>query len=319
MRRTLITNPRNRRLREARRLHRRRERDRTQRFLAEGEDLIEAAARSGRLPLEGFRLAGSGLGGREFADVSEDALATGCALSSGSKAIAVFEQRWAERPVGPLCLYLHGLSDPGNVGAAIRSAAAFGASCVALSPRCADPHSPKAVRASMGAIFAVHLARCSTPAELPGIRIALAPRGGVRLSELRGRLAGAAAPLCGGGPAGRRSPLSILVGAERDGLPPEIVRGCDEIARIPVEIDSLNAAMAATIALYELTREDIEGMGVIVEGARSSPAGRCLTGERIGGATGELIGGPTGELIGGADGLCGRSDESCERERADRC
>ncbi len=74
--------------------------------------------------------------------------------------IAVYEQRWSE-PSGPLCVYLHGVRDPGNVGTVLRSALAFGASCVALGPRCADPYSPKAVRASMGAIFAVALARAS--------------------------------------------------------------------------------------------------------------------------------------------------------------
>ncbi len=70
-------------------------------------------------------------------------------------------------------MYLHGVGDPGNVGTVLRSAQAFGASCVALGPGCADPHSPKAVRASMGAIFAVPLARVADVAELPGERIAL--------------------------------------------------------------------------------------------------------------------------------------------------
>ena len=93
-------------------------------------------------------------------------------LGSGTRAIGVYEQRFA-KPVGPLCVYLHGVGDPGNVGAVLRSALAFGASCVALGPGCADPHSPKAVRASMGAIFAVELARVGDISELPGARVAL--------------------------------------------------------------------------------------------------------------------------------------------------
>ncbi len=76
-------------------------------------------------------------------------------LGSGTRVIGVYEQRWAKVPVGPLCVYLHGVRDPGNVGTVLRSAQAFGASCVALGPGCADPYSPKAVRASMGAIFGV--------------------------------------------------------------------------------------------------------------------------------------------------------------------
>ena len=152
--------------------------------------------------------------------------------------IGVYEQRWG-RPAGPLCVYLHGVGDPGNVGTVMRSALAFGASCVALGPGCADPHSPKAVRASMGAIFAVELARAGSPAELPGGRIALAADAE---EPLRGPLAAA-----GGA-------VTLLIGAEREGLPAEVVAACESHARIPIAGESLNAAMAATVALYEMTR-----------------------------------------------------------------
>ena len=63
--------------------------------------------------------------------------------------MAVWEQRWAERPAA-LCVYLNGVRDPGNVGAIVRAADALGARSVALDPDCADPYSPKAVRASIG-------------------------------------------------------------------------------------------------------------------------------------------------------------------------
>jgi len=145
---------------------------------------------------------------------------------------------------GPLCVYLHGVGDPGNVGTVLRSARAFGASCVALGPGCADPHGPKAVRASMGAIFGVELARVSDASELPGERVAL--------------LAGASEPLRGAGEAGAgpgAAAITLLVGAEREGLPDEVVAACERTARIPIASDSLNAAMAATVALYEMTRQ----------------------------------------------------------------
>ena len=230
-----ITSPQNPRLKALRRLHTRRERARSGTFLVEGEDLIAAAEQAGRTPLAGYRLEGSQLGGEGFHDVERAALASVSALGSGSRVIGVYEQRWTT-PVGPLCLYLHGVGDPGNVGTVLRSAHAFGASCVALGPGCADPHSPKAVRASMGAIFTVPLARASDLSELPGERVAL--------------LAGATEPLRG--PA--LAPLTLLVGAERHGLPDDLVAACERSARIPIAGESLNAAMAATVALYEISR-----------------------------------------------------------------
>lgn len=235
-----IASPDNPKLKQLRRLQRRRERERAGAFLAEGEDLIEAARHAGRRPLEGYRLAGSGIGGDSFTDVEQRALASVCSLASGSRAIAVYEQRHLPAPVGPLCLYLHGVSDPGNVGAAVRSAHAFGASCVALGPRCADPHSPKAVRASMGAIFGVPLAKAAAIEQLPGQRVALVARRGTPLTQLE---------------RGGARDVSLLVGAEREGLPEEVIASCEQVAHIPIQAESLNAAMAATVALYEMTRD----------------------------------------------------------------
>jgi len=237
---THISSPQNPRLKSARRLHRGSERARCGRFLAEGEDLIAAARRSQRRAVEGYRLAGSGLGEESFHDVEPAALAKVSTLGSSTRVVGIYEQSWSE-PVGPLCVYLHGVGDPGNVGTVLRGAEAFGAASVALGPDCADPHSPKAVRASMGAIFAVRLARVSDLHELPGERIALVPDAEEALRGPRG-------------PIGRSRPVTLLVGAERDGLPAHVVASCDRTARIPIASESLNAAMAATVALYEMTR-----------------------------------------------------------------
>jgi RNA methyltransferase, TrmH family len=133
--------------------------------------------------------------------------------------------------------------DPGNVGAILRSAAAFGASCVAFGPGTADPYSPKAVRASMGAIFSLALCRTEVD-QLPGEKIALVPGAGVPLNVLWRST-----------PAYVMSSAKVLmIGAEREGLPGEVVAQADHVAHIPIQTDSLNAAMAATIALYEITR-----------------------------------------------------------------
>jgi RNA methyltransferase, TrmH family len=170
---TQIESLQNPRLKAIKRLQRKRERGRDGRFAAEGEDLVAAAEQAGWRAVEGYRVAGSGLGGEGFIDVDERALGVVSTLGSGTRVIGVYEQRWAKAAKGPLCVYLHGVGDPGNVGTVLRSAKAFGASSVALGPGCADPYGPKAVRASMGAIFDVEIARVEDVSELPGERVAL--------------------------------------------------------------------------------------------------------------------------------------------------
>jgi TrmH family RNA methyltransferase len=216
----VITSPHNDKLKEVRRLQRRRE----GRFVAEGEDLLRAAADAGWPAVYELR---SGI------DVEPELLDAVSGLGSGTRALGVYEQRWSAL-TGPLCVALWGVHDPGNVGAVLRSAGAFGASCVAIGPDSADPFGPKAVRASMGAIFSVPVARVASVAQLPAPRVALAARAG---ETLRGPGEG-----------------TLVVGAERTGLPEEVVGACDVVARIDIAGDSLNAAMAATIGLYEWTR-----------------------------------------------------------------
>jgi TrmH family RNA methyltransferase len=251
---TSITSPHNPRLKELRKLHRRRERDRSGLFLAEGEDLIAAAIAAGRPAVQGYRAAGTAIGGAGFDDVDPSVLLGVSTLGSGTRAIGVYEQRFTQ-PVGPLCVYLHGVADPGNVGTVLRSALAFGASSVALGPGCADPHSPKAVRASMGAIFQVVLARVSDVSELPGERCALVAGAGEPIWRVGEGIARGTSRAGGGASDGLALPeLTLLVGAERDGLPDDVVGACERVAHIPIASDSLNAAMAATAALYEMTR-----------------------------------------------------------------
>jgi TrmH family RNA methyltransferase len=233
-----ITSPHNDQLKEIRKLAERRWRDKLREFVAEGEDLLAAADAAGWEPVARLVAEGSGLAGDE---VAPPLLAEVSQLGSGTRAIGVYAQRWAPAPAGPLCVALWGVNDPGNVGTVLRGALAFGAASVALGPDTADPYGPKAVRASMGALFAVPVARVAAVDELPGRTIALIARGGEPLDMV---LAAAG-----------NDATTILVGAERAGLPDEIVAACDEVATIPlVAGDSLNAAMAATIALYECSR-----------------------------------------------------------------
>jgi TrmH family RNA methyltransferase len=231
-----ISSPHNRKLKEVRKLRqRRRWRERSGLFVAEGEDLLAAADGAGWDALERYCEAGSGLPGIE---VQSDLLASASGLASGTRTLAVFRERWSEQPLGPLCVYLHAPQDPGNVGTILRSAEAFGASSVVLSEGSADPFSPKAVRASMGAVFTVPLVRASID-DLPGLKVALVPGLGTPLGAL----------WADGEPPAQ---VSLLLGAERVGLPDEIVEQADQCAHIPARNDSLNVAMAATVALYDL-------------------------------------------------------------------
>jgi TrmH family RNA methyltransferase len=94
----------------------------------------------------------------------------------------------------------------------------------------------------MGAVFAVALARAEV-SELPGTTIALVAGEGEVLWRLCHTYIDAIA-----------KEATLMIGAERDGLPGEVVAQADHVAHIPIQTDSLNAAMAATVALYEITR-----------------------------------------------------------------
>ena len=230
-----ITSRHNEQLKEVRKLNQsRRWRERLGRFVAEGEDLLAAADSAGWQPVTRLCAEGSGLPGTEVEpkllhDVSE--------LGSGSRTLAIYEIRWAPAAHGPLCVYLHGVGDPGNVGTVLRSAEAFGAACVSIGPGTADPYGPKAVRASMGAVFTVPLTHTTDITALPDPTVALvAGPDGPALHDL---------DLAAG---------TLMIGAEREGLPDELVAAAAHTARIPIVNHSLNAAMAATVALYETTR-----------------------------------------------------------------
>jgi TrmH family RNA methyltransferase len=223
----MIESPHNEKLKLVRKLRERKHREREGLFASEGEDLVAAGLAAGAEPRLLLSAAGAGLGGEEVAPGLLDEVST---LGSGTRAIAVWPLRWAERPEAP-CLYLHGVSDPGNVGAILRTAHALLDGSVALGPECADPFSPKAVRASMGSIFARPPARAEV-GQTPAPRVALLAHGGAGLEAVEG-----AATLC--------------LGAEREGLPPEVLAACEAEATIPLRAsgaESLNVAAAAAIA-----------------------------------------------------------------------
>ena len=218
-----ITSRDNERLKLVRKLHDRRWREKLGLFVAEGEDLVEAA---GVEPLE-LLVAGENVTPSLLAEVST--------LAHPPRVIGVFRRDDLPRGRRRVTLALWRVADPGNVGTLVRSAAAFGAG-IALSPGCADPTGPKALRASMGALFRVPIAEFDEPG---GTRVALVPRGGAPLPELE-----------------LDGDVVFVLGAERTGLPEDVLARCDRQVSIPQsgEADSLNVATAGTIALYELSR-----------------------------------------------------------------
>lgn len=206
-------------------LSQKKHRDETGLFVAEGEDLVTAAHAAGIDPVH-LLVAG---------ETVEPALLAGVStLPHPARAVAVY--RRADLPVEPrsVALGLWGLSDPGNVGTLVRTADAFGA-CVGLSAGCADPLSPKAVRATVGAIFRVPLLGWDA---LPRPFVALDAHGGVDIGD-----------------AELPAELTLVLGAERAGLPDSIVSSCERRVTIPLPgaSESLNVAAAGAIALYAVT------------------------------------------------------------------
>ncbi len=203
----------------------RKHRDETGLFACEGEDLVDAAHSAGIEPVE-LLIAGE--------NVVPELLASVSTLPHPARVVGVYRRADLPTVPRPVCLGLWHVADPGNIGTLVRTADAFGV-CVALSEGCADPLSPKALRASAGAVFRVPLIGWG---EAPGRHVALVAHGGTPLTEL---------PL--------EPPLTLLLGAERAGLPDDLVTGHDKATiELPGAAESLNVAAAGAIALYELSR-----------------------------------------------------------------
>jgi RNA methyltransferase, TrmH family len=148
--------------------------------------------------------------------------------------IAVFRRDDLPKGTRDVTLALWRVSDPGNVGTLVRTADAFGAA-VSLSPECADPLGPRALRATAGAIFRVPVTDWNG---LSGTRVALVAHGGDPIANVD-----------------LTPPLTFYLGSEREGLPESLVTQCHKATiPLPGEAESLNVAAAGAVALYELSR-----------------------------------------------------------------
>jgi TrmH family RNA methyltransferase len=238
----VITSAANPRLKLVRRLRSRRQRERLGLFVGEGEDLVAAALEAGVEPVEALVDAERPLELRNLRaePVDPRLLADVSTLGHPPRVIAIF--RVADLPrlepseAPPVGLALWRVVDPGNIGTLLRAADGLAPAFLALSEGCADLTGPKAVRASAGAIFRVPTGRFD---DAPRPWIALLPRGGTPLPTLE---------------LGERA--TFLLGAERFGLPDELVSKANEQASIPLTpgAESLNVAVAGALALYEWRR-----------------------------------------------------------------
>jgi RNA methyltransferase, TrmH family len=221
---TAATNPKLKLVRKL--LGQKRKREELGLFAVEGEDLVEAGRVAGLEPVE-LLAAGETVTAEVLAEVST--------LPHPARVIGIFRTADLPRDQREVTLALWRVSDPGNIGTLLRVADAFGAA-VALSAGSADPLGPKALRASAGAIFRVPILPFD---DTPHPRIALVAHGGAPLHE---------ADLSG--------PTTFVLGAEREGLPENVVAGSNYVATIALtgQAESLNVAMAGAIALYERSR-----------------------------------------------------------------
>ena len=184
-------------------------------------------------------------------EVSEKVLSSITRRDNPQMVVGIFTQRWTSlrdiRPkAGETYVALDRVRDPGNLGTIIRTADAAGASGVILLGETTDPYSMETVRATMGSVFALPLVKAS-PADFLGWKK------GAGVSVVATHLAGAVDYRTIDY---RKKPVVLLMGNEQAGLPDELAREADALARIPQAglADSLNLAIATGIMLFEARR-----------------------------------------------------------------
>lgn len=226
----MITSKENENLKLVRKLGQKKHRRKMGMFVTEGEDLALAGLKAGHEPQALLVHPESEVPGEKVEPELLDGVAT---LASGTRVIGIWSDIWAgsELISADKCLFLDGVSDPGNIGTIIRTADALIGGTVVIGPGSADPFSPIAVRASMGSIFTQPLARGEI-GDTPSPRIALALGG----TEGPGPIAG---------------PATLCLGSEREGLSEAVLKECGITWTIPQRAggaQSLNVAAAAAIA-----------------------------------------------------------------------
>jgi TrmH family RNA methyltransferase len=227
---------------DAARLHRARDRSERGLTLVEGPDLLRDVTSAGAVVREVFALEGTVADATPVDHRALERLA-GTKTPRGPVAVVEIPVEWLDRTRNLVVSV--GVSDPGNVGTIIRTAAAFGWG-FAYMEGSADPWSPKTIRAGAGGQFQTPVAHIGS------------------LADIREWPTVAAVVREGEPPASvTKRPVALLIGEEAHGLPDWLVEGADFRLTIPTPgpTESLNAAVAAAIAIYELTGATSKGSG----------------------------------------------------------
>jgi RNA methyltransferase, TrmH family len=242
----------------ARRLQRRRDRDRAARFLAEGPQAVREALAAGVV----VELFGTADAVSRYADlaaaispVTDEALAVLAETVHPQGLVAVCEQvdvplavALAKRP--RLVAVAVDIRDPGNAGTILRTADAAGAGAVVFAGEAVDPYNGKCVRASAGSLFHVDVVREPAPESV----IAALRGAGLQVIAATGHGEDNLDDLLDGGVLA--APTAWLFGSEAHGLPADLLSAADRRVRVPVYggAESLNLAAAAAVCLYASAR-----------------------------------------------------------------
>ena len=258
---TSLTNP---TVKAVRALHLRKAREESGLFLAEGLKIVAEAVELGRAPaillygpqarehpvLQGAVQAAEAAGG-EVIEVNAAILEKVSRRDNPQMVIGVFPQAFTaldqiEPASAPCWVALEQVRDPGNLGTIVRTADAAGCGGVILVGDCCDPYSLEAVRASMGSIFAVKIARAGAADFLAWRQTWPGPVVGTLLTATVDYRA-----------VHWRRPSLILMGAEQSGLTPAMAAACDVAVKIPMRgrADSLNLSVATGLMIYAATAD----------------------------------------------------------------
>ncbi|MDG5487139.1 RNA methyltransferase [Sphingomonas sp. BGYR3] len=251
-------------IKDVRALRDKRHRREQGRFLAEGLRILTEALDAGHVPELLFfadqsashplvrRLVSAvEQAGGEAIETSDDILSKLSGKDNPGAVIGVYAELPTaldriDRHAAPIWLVAERLRDPGNLGTILRTADAVGAGGVILIGECTDPFSVEAVRASMGALFTVALARSDWSGFLDWLRAGEGQLVGLHLDgAVDYQLPD------------YRPPTFLLTGNEAQGMLPEMAEACDVLVKIPMlgRADSLNAAVATAVMAYEVLNQ----------------------------------------------------------------